>query len=101
MPAMFMRYLSPFLSILLLLSPGAMAAQRAFVSGLGSDANPCSITLPCRSFAVALAQTNDAGEIVVLDSAGYGPFTIGQSVKITTPTGVYAGISASGDGITI
>jgi hypothetical protein len=47
--------------------------------------------------------TNDRGEIVVLDSAGYGPVTIAQSVSLVAPAGVYAGITVpvSGNGITI
>jgi hypothetical protein len=49
----------------------------------------------------ALVQTNSAGEIVVLDSAGYGPVTIGKSVSITAPQGVYAGITTAADGVTI
>ena len=40
--------------------------------------------------------------MIVLDSAGHGPFTITQSVSIVAPAGVYAGISvSSGDGITV
>jgi hypothetical protein len=53
----------------------------------------CSITAPCRSFAAAIAQTIAGGEVIVLDSAGFGPVTITQSVTITAPPGVYAGIS--------
>jgi hypothetical protein len=85
-------------------APGASAqANRTFVSGRGSDASPCNPVAPCRSFARALAQTNSAGEIVVLDSAGYGPLTISKSISIVSPDGVYAGITVpSGDtGITI
>lgn len=83
----------------------ASAAQRTFVSTLGSDANTasnCSRTLPCRGFAAALTTTDVGGEIVVLDSGGYGPVTINKSVSIIAPEGVYAGISVfSGTGITI
>lgn len=92
------------LAVSVLISTGASAvAQRTFVASSGNDANPCSIAQPCRSFAAALAQTIDTGEIVVLDSAGYGPVTIAQSVSITAPAGVYAGISVpvSQTGITI
>jgi hypothetical protein len=39
------------------------------------------------------------GEVVVLDSAGYGTFTIAQPVSITAPAGVYAGISVFSGGI--
>jgi hypothetical protein len=38
----------------------------------------------------------------VLDSGGYGPFTITQGVSITAPQGIYAGISVfSGTGIVV
>src|SRR5215467_12554850 len=80
----------------------AQGVQRTFVSGGGSDSNPCSRTAPCRTFAQAMSQTASGGEVVVLDSAGYGPFTITQPITVTAPLGVYAGISVfSGDGIDI
>ena len=82
----------------------ALAAlpQRTFVASTGNDANPCSITSPCRGFAAAVALTNAGGEVIVLDSAGYGPVAITQSVSIIAPAGVYAGISVTtGDGITV
>jgi hypothetical protein len=84
-------------------STGAYAlSNRTFVSGTGSDANPCSLAAPCRSFAGALAQTSPGGEIAVLDTAGYGAVTITKAVSIVNEEGVEAGISVtSGDGITI
>src|SRR5260370_42406683 len=73
-----------------------------FGSGGGRDSNPCSRTGPWRTFGQAISQTNAGGEVVVLDSAGYGVFTISSAVSITAPPGVYAGISVfSGDGIDI
>jgi len=82
-----------------------LAAQRTFVSAGGNDANTavgCSLASPCRSFAAAMGQTTAGGEVIVLDSAGYGQATITQSVSIVAPAGVYAGVSVfSGDGITI
>ena len=79
------------------------AASRTFVCAVsGSDTNPCSVTAPCRSFIAALASTDPDGELVVLDSGGYGPATILQGVSILSPGGVYAGVTAtSGDAITI
>lgn len=75
---------------------------RTFVSVAGSDAQPCTSALPCRSFAAAIAQTNTGGEVIVLDSGGYGAVTITKSVAIVSPPGVYAGISVfSGAGVTI
>jgi hypothetical protein len=84
-------------------SVGALAAPRTFVAGSGSDANACTLAQPCRSFTRALAQTDDGGEIVALESAGYGPVAISQSVTITTPAGIYAGIAvgAGQDGVDV
>jgi hypothetical protein len=81
------------------------AAQRTFVASFGSSANTafnCSLTKPCRAFSEAIGVTNPKGEVVVLDSAGYGTVTITKSVSIIAPPGIYAGISVfSGDGITV
>jgi parallel beta helix pectate lyase-like protein len=78
------------------------AGQRTFVSVSGVNNPACSIASPCRDFPTALAATSANGEIIVLDSGGYGAVTIGQSVSIIAPPGVYAGISVfAGDGVTI
>jgi hypothetical protein len=89
--------------ILTLMASSAVGqVQRTFVSGLGNDGNPCSRTAPCRTFAQALMGTSAGGEVYVLDSAGYAPFNVTQSVSVVAPPGVVAGISVfSGDGITI
>jgi parallel beta helix pectate lyase-like protein len=80
----------------------AATVKRTFVASTGNDANQCSIAAPCRGFARAITQTSPAGEVIVLDSAGYGPVTITKSVSIIAPPGVYAGITVfSGDGITV
>jgi hypothetical protein len=82
---------------------GAAGPQRTFVSIGGSDSNPCSLPLPCRGFAAAVALVAANGEVIALDSGGYGPVTITKSVTITAPGGVYAGISvpAGVDGIVV
>lgn len=75
---------------------------RTFVASYGNDASPCTRAQPCRSFASAFAQTGDGGEVVALDSAGYGSVTVTRSATITAPTGVYAGVSVtSGNGVTV
>src|SRR6202171_957121 len=83
----------------------AEAAQRAFVSSSGNDANTasgCGLAAPCRSFASAQTVVSDGGEIVALDAAGDGPITITKNVTITANPGFYAGIAApSGDAVTI
>jgi hypothetical protein len=98
-----------------LLSPLASFAitnptpQRSYVSTSGSDANNCGLAAPCRTIQAALAQTNPGGEVLVLDSGGYGNQNNGaliyitQPVTIVVPKGIYAGISppAGFDGILV
>jgi len=80
----------------------AAQVQRTFVASSGADTAPCTFAEPCRSFAAAIAQTADGGEIVVLDSAGYGAVTITQSASILAAPGVYAGVTVfSGNGVTV
>src|SRR6202171_1675712 len=83
----------------------AEAAQRAFVSSSGNDANTasgCGLASPCRSFASAQTVVSDGGEIVALDAAGYGPITVTKNVTITANPGFYAGIGvATGSAVTI
>jgi hypothetical protein len=91
--------------LVMILGCSAALAQdgRSFVSGSGSDSNAvCALATPCRTFTHALAQTNSGGEVIVLDSAGYGPFSISQPVSIIAAPGIYAGITVtSGDGIDV
>jgi len=93
------------LTIVLALALPAKAAQRTFVSTSGSDSNValnCPNTAPCRGFTAALTATDAGGEIVALNSGGYGPVTITKSVSLIAPEGVYAGVSVfSGAGVTI
>jgi Right handed beta helix region len=103
-----MRSLRPALVSILGLSvsvlfASSLLAQRTFVSAQhGSDSNPCSVTSPCRTFAAAISAVAAGGEVVVLDSGGYGPFTVSQAVSVETPAGIYAGVSAiSGSGVLV
>jgi hypothetical protein len=70
-------------------------ATRTWVSGVGDDANPCSRTAPCKTFAGAISKTAAGGEIDVLDPGGYGALTITKSITISA-TGVTAGVVVSG-----
>jgi hypothetical protein len=85
-------------------TPALGLANRVFVSQRsGNNANSCdNILTPCQTFAGAVPQLNPGGEAIVLDSGGYGPVTITQSVIIEAPTGVLAFIHPpSGDAITV
>ncbi|MBX3674713.1 MAG: right-handed parallel beta-helix repeat-containing protein [Burkholderiales bacterium] len=70
-------------------------ATRTWVSGVGDDANPCSRTAPCKTFAGAISKTAAKGEISVLDPGGYGAVTITKSITISGD-GTLAGILSAG-----
>ncbi len=91
------------LLVVALALPASAAAQatRTWVSGVGDDANPCSRTAPCKTFAGAISKTAQGGEINVLDSGGFGAVTITKSITISA-VGVTAGVLVAGtNGITI
>lgn len=50
----------------------AAAVQRTFVASDGNDANACSLIAPCRTFQAAVNLVDSAGEVVALDSGGFG-----------------------------
>jgi len=70
-------------------------ATRTWVSGVGDDANPCSRTAPCKTFAGAISKTATGGEINVLDPGGFGGVTITKSITISSE-GFEAGVLVSG-----
>src|ERR687895_295015 len=72
-------------------------ATRTWVSGVGDDANPCSRTAPCKTFAGAISKTAAGGEIDALDPGGFGAVTITKSILIDGTTGQgFGSILASG-----
>jgi hypothetical protein len=70
----------------------ANARARVFVASYGNDENPCTFGSPCKTFQQAVNVVDAGGEVTAIDSAGFGPITIGKSVTITSPPGVEAGI---------
>lgn len=70
-------------------------ATRTWVSGVGDDANPCSRTAPCKTFAGAISKTAAKGEISVLDPGGFGTINITKSITINGD-GTLAGILSAG-----
>jgi len=75
--------------------PAAGQATRTWVSGVGDDANPCSRTAPCKTFAGAISKTATGGEINVLDPGGFGAVTITKSITISSES-FEAGVLVSG-----
>src|SRR6266446_471936 len=87
------------LAILFLFSSQILFAQaiRTWVSGVGDDANPCSRTAPCKTFAGAISKTAAGGEIDVLDPGGFGTVTITKGITIDGGAGqVASSLNAGG-----
>src|SRR6185437_5301613 len=70
------------LALSLAASPASAQASRTWVSGVGDDANPCSRTAPCKTFAGAISKTAVNGEINCIDPGGFGAITITKSITI-------------------
>ncbi len=87
--------LLPFLAS----APAHAQATRTWVSGVGDDANPCSRTAPCKTFAGAISKTAAAGEINCLDPGGFGAVTITKSMTISCEAGTAGVLVAGTNGI--
>jgi hypothetical protein len=86
---------------LLFAAPAHAQATRTWVSGVGDDANPCSRTAPCKTFAGAISKTAVGGEINCIDPGGFGAVTITKSLTIDCHE-VYSSILVAGtNGINI
>ncbi len=83
-------------SLALGMQPASAQAPRTWVSGVGDDANPCSRTAPCKTFAGAISKTAAGGEISVLDPGGFGAVTITKSITIDGGGGQVASVLVSG-----
>ena len=81
--------------------PANAQATRTWVSGVGDDANPCSRTAPCKTFAGAISKTAPAGEINVLDPGGFGAVTITKSITISSVAFEAGVLVSGGNGIVV
>ena len=71
-------------------------ATHTYVSGVGDDANPCSRTAPCKTFAGAISKTPPGGEIDALDPGGFGALTITKSIVLDGGGGQVASALVAG-----
>lgn len=76
-------------------------ATRTWVSGVGDDANPCSRTAPCKTFAGAISKTAAGGEINCLDPGGFGGVTITKALTINCVHTVGGVLIAGTNGIIV
>jgi nitrous oxidase accessory protein NosD len=70
-------------------------ALHTFVAVAGSDANDCTFSTPCRTFAGAVPNTAPGGEITALDSGEYGAVTIDKALTLQAAPGAHVSL---GDG---
>jgi hypothetical protein len=90
------------LVIFALVAVPGWAGPKHYVASYGLNTNPCTLDSPCRSFAQAVSVADAGGEVIVLDTGGYGSVTITKSISIIAPVGMYASVTvSSGSGITI
>ena len=85
--------------LLLFAAPASAQATRTWVSGVGDDANPCSRTAPCQTFAGAFGKTAAGGEIDCLDPGGFGPLIITHAISIVCDGVSNGGVSVAGGGV--
>lgn len=70
------------LSVFVMAGAAQAQATRTWVSGVGDDANPCSRTAPCKTWAGAISKTAAGGEIDALDPGGFGTVTITKAITL-------------------
>lgn len=96
------RNVAAALLLYALLAASAHAqATRTWVSGVGDDANPCSRTAPCKTFAGAISKTAPSGTISVLDPGGFGAVTITKSITIETDGQLAGVVNAGTNGVIV
>mgnify|MGYP000017534813 CR=1 FL=1 len=83
-----MKSFCVFAAVVLCCSSAVSAAPKIFVSSNGVDANNGSRNSPKRSLQAAHDSVDIGGEIVILDTAGYGPVSISKDVAVVVPPGV-------------
>src|SRR5687767_8665020 len=82
-------------------SVASAQATRTWVSGVGDDANPCSRTAPCKTFAGAISKTAANGEINCIDPGGFGAVTIIKSITIDCDGTFGSILAAATNGVNI
>ncbi len=85
------------LGVLATASHAQAQLSKIFVASTGNDANDGSRGSPKRNFQAAHNAVAAGGQIVVLDTAGYGQLSITKSLAITVPPGVNGFVSITGN----
>lgn len=96
-----LQVLAACLALGLSVAPAQAQASRTWVSGVGDDANPCSRTAPCKTFAGATSKTAPGGEINCLDPGGFGALTITKTIMIDCSATLAGVLVAGTNGIVV
>jgi len=94
--ALALAILGTTLTTALYTAPAHAQATRTWVSGVGDDANPCSRTAPCKTWAGAISKTANGGEIDALDPGGFGSVTVTKSITLDGGGGQVASTLVAG-----
>ena len=86
--------------LLFVIASAATAYSQTWVSNTGNDANPCTMTAPCRTFQQAVNLTSTWGQVGVLNAGDYGPITINKAIRIEG-SGLASSTATSGNAITV
>src|SRR3954470_11091985 len=81
--------------------PASAQATRTWVSGVGDDANPCSRTAPCKTWAGAISKTAVGGEIDAMDDGGFGAVTITKAITLNGGGHTASALVTAGNAINI
>jgi len=84
-----------------LATPASAQATRTWISGVGDDANPCSRTAPCKTFAGAISKTAAGGEINCIDPGGFGAVTITKAISLICDHVENGVLVSAGNGINV
>jgi nitrous oxidase accessory protein NosD len=71
------------LSAMVVSLPAHSQLFRSYLASDGSDANPCTLPLPCRLLPKALTTVADGGEIWMLDSANFNAAQVDVTKSVT------------------
>ena len=94
--SLLLAFLTLGIAFCALTSTAYAQASRTWVSGVGDDANPCSRTAPCKTWAGAISKTAVSGEIDALDPGGFGAVTITKSITLDGGGGQVASVLVAG-----
>jgi len=95
------KFVLPTVIALAVAGDCAAQATRTWVSGVGDDANPCSRTAPCKTFAGAISKTAAGGEIDALDPGGFGAVTITKAITIDGGGFIASALASGTNGVVI